>query len=244
MYNVSARVAKKELQNENGELRRQKALSDQILNALRSDWQVPTILQSLKDQNSLDCIANIANCPPPHPRVASPVPVAPVANEGPPKQLLSNTPLHCLDADNSAQPKRLCHWTSTISHDEDLIKHLFFLYWTWIQPAYLLFDMDLFIKDYETGCEEHCSAFLTAAVCTAACDFLGPLWTSISGKVADAASLKTEFMIEAIYQEGLADRAARTWLEASRVMLVVNCRMEVSCLTRATGFVQEGVGGG
>ena len=243
---MSARVAKKELQHENGELRRQKALSDQILNALRSDWQVPTILQSLKDQDSLDCVANIANFPPPNPCVASPVQVAPVMIEIPPEQqqqLSSNPTLsHALDADTD-QPKRLHHWT-TISQDEDLIRHLFFLYWTWIHPAYLLFDMEQFINDYESGCEDHCSGFLAAAVCTAACDFLDPLWTSVSGKVADVASLKTGFMIEAMFQEGRTDRSARTWLEASRVMLVVNSRMDVSCLTRATGFVQEGVGGG
>ena len=96
--------------------------------------------------------------------------------------------------------------------------------------------MEQFIEHYETGNDEHCSAFLVAAVCVAASDLLGPLWTSISGNVADVATLKRDFIAEAILQEYLSDRSSKTWLEASRVMLAVNSSMEPSCLTPASGF--------
>ena len=48
---------------ENDELRRQNTLSDQILDALRSNYHVSDILQLLRDQESLAIIAKIANLP-------------------------------------------------------------------------------------------------------------------------------------------------------------------------------------
>ena len=106
--------------------------------------------------------------------------------------------------------------------NQQLIKHLFLLYRTCVHPVYLLFNVDLFIEAYDTGNEEYCSKFLVAAVCAAACDFLGPLWTSISGNVPDIASLRREFVVEAIFQEVLTNHDSKTWVDASRLMLIVN----------------------
>ncbi len=234
VYEASARVAKKELLRETDELRRQNALSDQILHALRSDHQVSTILQLLKDQESLASIVKVAISPSVESSVISPSEGKSASNEGVLLQRLESEDCHgpapAMVPGNVLRP-----WIAA-SYDQRLIKHLFFLYWTQIHPAYLLFNMEQFIEGFETGKEEYCSAFLVAAVCAAACHLLGPLWTSISGKVPDIANLRRDFVVEARFQEALADRGARTWLEASRVMLVVDSRMEVSCLTRATGF--------
>lgn len=95
------------------------------------------------------------------------------------------------------------------------------------------------MEGYNTGNQEHCSAFLIAAICAAACDLLDPDWTSASGKVPDIAALRRDLVAEAITQEKLADRTARTWLDASRVMLIVKSRSEASspsCSTHAGGF--------
>ena len=120
--------------------------------------------------------------------------------------------------------------------DQQLVKHLFILYWTWTHPTYHFFNIEQFIQHYETGSSEHCSAFLVAAVCAAACDHLGPLWTSVSGKVPDVATLKRDFIAEAVLQESLADRSSRTWLEASQVMLAMESPVEPSGLTPASGL--------
>ena len=233
VYEATARVAKEKLLRETDELRRQNALSDQILHALRSDHQVPTILQLLKDQESLAVIAKVAISPSVEPSVIS---GSSVRNEGVLLQRLESEDCH--SPAPATMPNSVGRRWIAASYDRRLIKHLFFLYWTQVHPAYLLFNMEQFIEGFEEGKEEHCSAFLVAAVCAAACHLLGPLWTSISGKAPDVAKLRRDFALEARFQEALADRGARTWLEASRVMLVVDSRMEVSCLTRATGFSQ------
>ena len=226
VYGTNHRVAKRELQRENGELREQKALSDQIFHALRSDRQVLNILQMLRDHDDLASIANVAKSPSMESPVGSPTEVGSVAKE----ELFLDT---CGSRDyHSPQmatvpSKVLCPWQDpwiAAFCDEQLTKHLFSLYWTWIHPAYLLFNMEQFIEGYKTGNEEHCSAFLVAAVCAAACDLLGPHWTALSGKIPDVAALRQQFVAEAIRQDGITDRRARTWSEASRVMLIVNGR--------------------
>ena len=243
IYEINARIAKKELQNENSELRRQRTLSDQIFHALRSDWQVSNILQLLRDQEALPLIAKIANSPSPESSVGSPPDFKSLAHE-------DFSPLKSESEDGNGsevattQSDVLHPWIAA-SYDEHLVTHLFSLYWTWIHPAYLLFSMERFIEAYNTGNQEHCSAFLIAAICAAACDLLDPRWTSASGKVPDVAALRRDFVAEAIFQETLADRTSRTWLDASRVMLIVNSRSEASspsCSTHTEG-VGEGEGG-
>ena len=243
VYEINARVAKKELQRENSELRRQKAQSDQIFHALRSDWQVSNILQLLRDQEGLPLIAKIANSPSVESSVGPPPDFTSLAHE----ELL---PLKTESEDGhgselATTPSNVLYPWIAASYDEHLVKHLFSLYWTWIHPAYLLFSMERFIEGYNTGDQEHCSAFLIAAVCAAACDLLSPYSTCVSGKVPDVAALRRDFVAEAIFQETLADRAATTWLDASRVMAIVNSRSEASspsCSTCATGFGQGEAG--
>ena len=241
VYGTNHRVAKRELQRENGELRERKALSDQIFHALRSDRQVLNILQMLRDQDDLASIANVAQSPSIESHVGSPTEVGSVAKE----ELLLDT---CGSRDyHSPQmatvpSKVLCPWRDpwiAAFCDQQLIKHLFSLYWVWIHPAYNLFNMEQFVAGFKTGNEEHCSAFLVAAVCAAACDLLGPHWTALSGKIPDTTTLKQQFIAEAIRQEGLTDCRAKTWSQASRVMLFVTGGSEVSCSTPATGFVQN-----
>ena len=242
VYEVNARVAKKELQRENCELRRQKALSDQIFHALRSDLQVSNILQLLKDHESLTLIAKVASSSPSVESsvVGSPSGLKSIANEELLK--LNHESEDCYSPETATASKKLpCPWIATPCN-EQLIKHLFSLYWTWLHPAYLLFNMENFIGGYETGDEERCSAFLVAAVCAAACDLLDPHRNSISGKILDIATLRRQFVAEAIRQETLADRGANTWLEASLVMLIVNSRSEVSCLMRDGVPEHEGRG--
>lgn len=104
--------------------------------------------------------------------------------------------------------------------------------------------MEEFIEGYKTGKQDHCTPFLVAAVCAAACDLLGPQWTTLLGQVPDVAALRQRFVTEANLQEALADRSARTWLEASRVMLIVKSRSQISGLTSRPGSVQDDGGGG
>ena len=243
IYEINARVAKKELQNENSELRRQRAYSDQIFHALRSGWQVSNILQLLRDQEALPLIAKIANSPSPESSVGSPPDFKSLAHE-------EFSPLKSESEDGHGSevaptPSNVLHPWIAASYDEHLVTHLFSLYWTWIHPAYLLFSMEGFIEGYNSGNQEHCSAFLIAAICAAACDLLDPGWTSASGKVPDIVALRRDFVAEAIMQEKLADRTAKTWLDASRVMLIVNSRSEASspsCSTPAKGFEAGEVG--
>ena len=232
------------MQRENAELRRQKALSDQIFDALRSDCQVPNILQLLRDREGLALIAKIARSP----SVESSVVGSPsevqsvVSNEELWNQKCESEDSH--SPDMAAAPSEVLHPWTTASCDEHLIMHLFSLYWAWIHPAYLIFSMEEFIEGYKTGKQDHCTPFLVAAVCAAACDLLGPQWTTLLGQVPDVAALRQRFVTEANLQEALADRSARTWLEASRVMLIVKSRSQISGLTSRPGSVQDDGGGG
>ena len=111
-----------------------------------------------------------------------------------------------------------------MSYDRLMVKQLFSLYWTWIHPAYPLFSMECFIQDYRTGNHEHCSAFLVAAVCAAACDLLSPPGIHTMGHYLDIATLRKRLMAEATMQGTLADDAAQTTLEASQVMVIADAR--------------------
>lgn len=257
VYLVSSRLAKKELQSENGELRRQKAISDRIFDALRSGWQVSKILQLLTDQESLALIAKIAADAPPiecstgssltgSSLAGSPLAGSSLAGSsiGTPSQVSSATDeelfIQKYKIEDSFQSQteataQTCPWTAT-AHDEILTRHLFSVYWTFLHPSYRLFSMEQFLQGYETGDQEHCTPFLVAAVCAAACTLLN---SRLPGQVPDVTTLRRDFIAEATFQEVLADRSARTWLEASRVMLIVHGRAEVS---RQVGLAPDGEG--
>lgn len=240
---MSSQVAKRELQRENAELRRQQALSDQIFEALRSDSQAPNILQLLRNGESLALIAKVAK--------SSSVQCSVVSSPSEVQSMVSDQDMwnqkdeHKLWTDPEmavASSEVLYPWTMA-SCDDHLIKHLFSLYWTWIHPAYPIFSMEQFIEGYRTGNKEHCTPFLVAAVCAAACDLLAPYWITLAGQVPDVFTLRRRFVAEAVRQEKSADRGATTWLEASRVMLLVKSRSQIPCMANATGPVQELAGG-
>ena len=222
---------KRELQKENGELRRQKAVSDTIFHALRSRWQVSKILQLLTDHESLDLIAKIAAGAPPiecstgslmaGSSIGTPSPASSATDEELFMQKYETEDSSQSQAETTAPA---CPWTAT-ARDETLTRHLFSLYWTFLHPSSRLFSREQFLHGYDTGDQEHCTPFLVAAVCAAACTLLD---SRLPGRVPDAAALRRDFIAEAAFQEVLADRGARTWLEASRVMLIVHGRAEVS----------------
>ena len=224
-------------------LQRENALSTQIFDALRSEHQVPAILGLLKGQADLSRVADIAKSPS---ATQSSVDqqvgrLEDVSQEA--DQTMGCNGTEAIKGGFSPNPSSLIHGWLTMSCDQ-LIKRLLSLYWTWIHPAYPLFNMECFVQDYRTGTHDYCSAFLVAAVCAAACDLISPPWINAIGKEVDIAILRQELVTEANMQENLADHAAQTTLVASQVMMIVEaqsvsadttltearqpCRMEVN----------------
>ena len=209
------------MQREINELRQKNLLSTQILDALRSNRQVPAILDLLKDQEDLGLVANFAKSSRATPSGDTP-PSAATENilQGSSDQT-SPSAVTGVKQEPSPAPEQNVHRPTPSLL---LIKHLLSLYWTWIHPAYPLFNMEFFIGDYMTGAEDHSSALLVAAVCAAACDLLSPPWVASLNTVEEVADLRQIFVAEVNIQENLADHSAQTSLEASQVMKLVDFR--------------------
>lgn len=202
------------------DLRQKNVLSTKILGALASDHQVPAILRKLRDREDLVAIAQVADSPPslpltvrktddkdstshqhqtPHPDSSGYVKKESISLE-------STTP-RC--------------WT-TVVPEGLLIKHLLSLYCIWIHPAYPILSIPHFLEDYETGEENHCSAFLVNAICAVACDLLTPQWEEYPGSVTDTAVLQQKFIAEAAVQKASANLGARTTLLALGVLSILD----------------------
>ncbi len=134
------------------------------------------------------------------------------------------------------------NYSSTIAPCHQLLtQHLLTLYWTWIHPAHPLFNMEYFIQDYMTNTKRYSSTFLVAAVCAVAYNLLSPPWINMLGKGSDGATLRLDFMAEAIKQEALADPNAQTTLKALQVIKIVSCRSETPSVKSIIGCEQEGM---
>ncbi|KAF5877651.1 putative c6 transcription protein [Botrytis fragariae] len=60
------------------------------------------------------------------------------------------------------------HWT-TVTADEDVLHHLFSLYFTWVHPSHSLFNEQHFVNSMQNNSDEFCSPLLFNAICTMAC---------------------------------------------------------------------------
>ena len=216
------------MQREIDELRRTNVSSTQILDALRSDRQVPAILNLLKGGGDLVLIADVANS-----SQATQSSVSPPfgTSEGILQETCDSAVSKSVEAMKQALtpvPKQISYCWTIAPYNQLLIMHLHSLYGTWIHPAYPLFNMKFFIQDYVTGAEGHSSAFLVTAVCAAACDLLSPPWVNALGKGSNITALKQSLVAEANKQEAVADHDAQTTLEALQVMKIIDFRSEAA----------------
>lgn len=206
------------MQREINELRRTNVLSTQIFDGLRSNRHVPAILDLLKDQEDLGLIANVAKSDQAIPSKDDQSSTATEDTVRGSSDGISAGSVTRVKEEPSPAPENIVHLPTT---NLLFIKHLFSLYWTWIHPAYPLFNMEFFIGDYMTGAERHSSALLVAAVCAAACDLLSPPWIVSLGNLED---IRQIFVAEVKTQEKMSDPSAQTSLEASQVMKLVDFR--------------------
>ena len=205
------------LRRENDELRQANILSTDVLDALRSDRRVLEILDLLKGRTALVSIADIAN-----------------------QSQLALSSLHSPSKASRCIKQETCDgsiyesvevtsqvvdcWTKA-PRNQLLVKHLLSLYWTWIHPAYPLFDIRALIQTLMAGTEDHSSTFLVAAICAAACDLLTPPWVNLLAQHSNVTMLQRSFITEANKQQALADEKAPSTLEALQVMNIVNLRL-------------------
>lgn len=232
-------MAKQDMQREINELRQKNVLSTQILDALRSNRQVPAILDLLKDQEDLGLVANFAKSCRATPSGDDSSSAATENTLQGSSDGISSGTVTGVKQEPSPPPDQFVHRPTTSLL---LIKHLLSLYWTWIHPAYPLFNMEFFIGDYMTGAEEHSSALLVAAVCAAACDLLSPPWVTSLDSVEEVADLRQIFVAEVNIQKKLADLSSRTSLEASQVMKLVEFRTATSESNRLKNTPQSSCG--
>lgn len=225
------------LRRENDELRQANLLSTDVLDALRSDHQVPTILGLLQDQEDLVLIADVASKSPQRTKKMSSLGFPFTMSLGLQEEICAGS-----DPETVAETdKNIGCWTSA-PRNQLLIKHLLSLYWTWIHPARPLFNMGAMVQRLMAGNEGPSSIFLVAAVCAAACDLLTPGWSNMLAQDTDIATLKGGFVAEANRQGALADDNAQATCEALQVMKTVNLRsMAASARSASTSDGMPGL---
>ena len=219
MYQAHGKLSKKEMLYEINDLRQKNVLSTKIFSALASDHQVPAILRKLRNREDLAAVAHIIDLPP---LLPSPLQKADDEDLKSARHRKTQFDPDCMkDSLIPSEEKKPRSWTAVLPEGL-LIKHLISLYCVWIHPAYPILSIPNFLGDYETGEENHCSAFLVNAICAVACDLLTPQWEEYPGSVTDTAVLQQKFIAEAAVQKASANLGARTTLLALAVLSIMD----------------------
>lgn len=87
-------------------------------------------------------------------------------------------------------------WTQVCS-SQNLIGHLFDLYFTWVHPVHMLFSEVDFKSDFKENRENYCSVPLVNVICAMACGLLEREEASNRRKSVEATTLQNGFMNEA-----------------------------------------------
>jgi hypothetical protein len=119
------------------------------------------------------------------------------------------------EMDDRISPK--FRWSS-VTANEDIVQHLFTLYFTWVHPFYMLFDEQLFVYSYQQRSEAFCSSSLVNAICAMACYY----HTAVDTDTTDFDQLGIDFS-EAVRHELDTEDESLLNVQVFAIMFLVGC---------------------
>ena len=126
-------------------------------------------------------------------------------------------------------------WTRVTS-DEELMKHLLNLYFTWVHPVHMLFSELDFLEDFANRRRTHCSPALVNAIFAMACHLLDDVGDYASGNDLDGETLRESFMNEARTLIQPEEYTNITAIQAFAVMFLVDLSSRKAL--KATGYLR------
>ncbi|KAH8812462.1 fungal-specific transcription factor domain-containing protein [Xylogone sp. PMI_703] len=204
-YTLSVRASKDALRAEIESLQNQQSHSDQILHALASGLQSDSILQQLRDGETLEKIAQRL------PSRQSGSVETRTSTNSPAKSIGSSTKsvltdlrslgdrpgsdIRVIEASGSFQdgmqtlPSHNPHAWSTVINDPELVEHLIALYFCWEYPSLSSLSKEHFMQDFEVGRQRYCSPLIVSIMCALGCRFSDrPIVSEISPTGQDLGS--------------------------------------------------------
>jgi hypothetical protein len=119
------------------------------------------------------------------------------------------------EMDDGVSPR--FRWSS-VTANEDIVQHLFTLYFTWVHPFHMLFDEQLFVHSYQQRSEAFCSSSLVNAICAMACYY----HTAVDADTTDFDLLGRDFS-EAVRHELDAEDQSLLSIQTFAIMFLVGC---------------------
>ena len=126
-------------------------------------------------------------------------------------------------------------WTR-VTADEQLMRHLLNLYFTWVHPVHMLFSELDFLEDFASRKRTYCSSALVNAIFAMACHLLDDHGDYAAGKDLDAETLREGFMNEARNLTQPEDYTKMTAIQAFAVMFLVD--LSSGKALKATGYLR------
>ncbi len=112
-------------------------------------------------------------------------------------------------------------WTR-VTADEELMKHLLNLYFTWVHPVHMLFSELDFLADFSNRKRRYCSQALVNAIFAMACHLFDDHGEYASGRDLDVETLREAFMNQARGSTSPEDYTKMTTIQAFAVMFLVD----------------------
>jgi len=206
IYEVHIKHAKEELVKQIKDLMTKDHLTDQILQALSTEEQVPDILSRLRQGESYEAIVawlgrSSIDALSPRESYTS----------------ILDTSDHEMGGVSSTQFR----WTSVTS-DVGVLDHLFQLYFAWVHPVHTLFSEGHFVDSYKRQSNVYCSSILVNALCAMACH----LHTVSDTDEVDFEHLGRDFSDAVRADIDYSDRAITTIQTSAVMFLVLSARSE------------------
>jgi len=181
-------------------------LTDQILQGLSTDDNVPEILSRLKQGDTYEAI--VAWLERSSIDALSPI------------ESYSST-IDVSDHEMGGVSSTLFRWTSVTS-DAAILDHLFQLYFAWVHPVHTLFSEGHFVDSYTRQSENYCSSILVNALCAMACH----LHTASDTDEVDFEHLGRDFSDAVRADIDYTDRCITTIQTSAVMFLVLSARSE------------------
>jgi hypothetical protein len=198
------------------ELQAKEHLTDQILEALCADEDVPEILDRLKNGQTCEGIVEWLGRSPMDDdlEILSP-------------RESQHSTLEAEDHEMGGMGSASFLWT-TVTFDTGLLDHLFQLYFSWVHPVHTLFNEDRFADSYRRHSKDYCSPILVNALCAMACH----LHLVANEDEINIEQLGVEFS-DAVKADIDAEDKTVTTIQAFAVMFLVEC-MRANALRAAS----------
>ena len=181
-------------------------LTDQIIQALSTEEQVPEVLSRLRQGETYESIVAWLG--------RSSIEVIS------PRESYSSV-LDTSDHEMGGTSSARFQWTSVTS-DTGVLDHLFQLYFTWVHPVHTLFSEGHFVDSYQRQSDAYCSRILVNALCAMACH----LHSASDTDEVDFEHLGRNFS-DAVRAEIDSNHRGITTIQTSAVMfLVLSARSE------------------